>query len=136
MALQLFGVFHHVLLPYDLSLAHQSHRLVATLGQKSTLRKVTRKAILEVDVKKACETITTPVAPMALRLQSNLLWAKIPSARDISTLIIHFSYGVARVYSQQCGYVLQDAQTAQSHLRALFKIVRRAELDLDATKSR
>ncbi|KAK4909292.1 hypothetical protein LTR28_000190, partial [Elasticomyces elasticus] len=48
--------------------------LVATLGSKSTLKKVNRKAILDVDVPKACETILTPEAPMALRLQSNLLF--------------------------------------------------------------
>jgi len=50
-------------------------RLVATLGQKSILKKVSRKAILDVDVPKACESISTPDAPMALRLQSNLLCA-------------------------------------------------------------
>jgi meiotic recombination protein REC8 len=48
-------------------------RLVATLGQKSNTRKVSRKQILDVNVPKACETIITPEAPMALRLQSNLL---------------------------------------------------------------
>lgn len=50
-----------------------AYRLVATLGSKSTLKKVNRKAILDVDVPKACETILAPEAPMALRLQSNLL---------------------------------------------------------------
>ena len=49
------------------------NRLVATLGAKSNTKKVTKKAILEVDVKKACEVILEPGAPMALRLQSNLL---------------------------------------------------------------
>lgn len=49
-------------------------RLVATLGQKSGMKKINRKAILDVDVRKACETILAPDAPMALRLQSNLLW--------------------------------------------------------------
>ena len=49
-------------------------RLVATLGSQSTLRKVNRKAILDVNVPKACETIIDPEAPMALRLQSNLLY--------------------------------------------------------------
>jgi len=48
-------------------------RLVATLGSKSGLKKVSRKAILDVDVQKACEAIVAPAAPMALRLQSNLL---------------------------------------------------------------
>ena len=50
-----------------------SHRLVATLGSKSALKKVNRKAILEVNVPKTCETIITPEAPMALRLQGSLL---------------------------------------------------------------
>lgn len=50
---------------------------------------------------------------MALRLQSSLL------------------YGVARVYNQQTGYVLQDAQSAQNNLRALFKIVKNNALDAD-----
>ena len=49
------------------------YRLVATLGSKSNLKKINRKAILDVDVPKACETILAPEAPMALRLQSNLL---------------------------------------------------------------
>jgi len=46
---------------------------VATLGSKSSLKKVTRKAIMEVNVPEACGTITDPSAPMALRLQGNLL---------------------------------------------------------------
>lgn len=48
-------------------------RLVATLGSRSSLKKVGRKDILNVDVPKACKTIVSPEAPMALRLQSNLL---------------------------------------------------------------
>ncbi len=46
---------------------------MATLGSRSTLKKVNRKAILDVDVPKACQTIVAPEAPMALRLQGNLL---------------------------------------------------------------
>lgn len=49
------------------------NRLVATLGSKSTASKVNRKAILDVDVAKACGMIVRPEAPMALRLQGNLL---------------------------------------------------------------
>lgn len=49
-------------------------RLVATLGSKSSLKRINRKQILEVDVEKACQTIVDPVAPMALRLQGNLLY--------------------------------------------------------------
>ncbi|MCJ1285274.1 hypothetical protein MMC26_004614 [Xylographa opegraphella] len=47
--------------------------LVATLGSNSNLKKINRKAILDVDIPRACMTITQPEAPMALRLQSNLL---------------------------------------------------------------
>ena len=52
----------------------ESARLVATLGSKSVLKKVTRKAILDVDVRKTCETIIDPSVSMALRLQGNLLY--------------------------------------------------------------
>jgi hypothetical protein len=48
-------------------------RLVATLGSKSSLKRINRKQILDVDVAKACQTIVDPVAPMALRLQGSLL---------------------------------------------------------------
>lgn len=51
----------------------QLPRLVATLGSKSNLKKINRKAILDVDIPKACQTVSNPDAPMALRLQSNLL---------------------------------------------------------------
>ncbi|KAF6219582.1 hypothetical protein HO133_004051 [Letharia lupina] len=46
------------------------------------------------------------------------------------------SYGVSRVFSQQCGYVLSDAQIAQSNMRALLKAVRTSELDPNAGKAR
>jgi len=49
-------------------------RLVATLGSKSSLKKITRKAIMDVNVSDACEVITDPSAPIALRLQGNLLY--------------------------------------------------------------
>lgn len=46
------------------------------------------------------------------------------------------SYGVSRIFSQQCGYVLSDAQIAQSNMRALLKAVRTSELDPNAGKAR
>ncbi|PBP26400.1 putative Rad21/Rec8 N terminal domain-containing protein [Diplocarpon rosae] len=91
--------------------------LVATLGAKSNTKKVSKKAILDVDVKKACKTICEPEAPMALRLQSNLL------------------YGVSKVYNQQWEYLLMDAQSAQNMVRTLFKVVRNHELDPSAGKT-
>jgi hypothetical protein len=58
-------------------------RLVATLGSKSNLRKVSRKAILDVDVIKTCDTIIEPAAPMALRLSGNLLYVASPGCSRI-----------------------------------------------------
>ncbi|KAK6607483.1 hypothetical protein H4I96_03718 [Botrytis cinerea] len=89
--------------------------LVATLGSKSSTKKITRKAILDVDVKKACNTILEPDAPMALRLQSNLL------------------YGVSRVYGQQVGYVLSDTIHVEQNLRGLGKMLT-GSLDLEIVK--
>lgn len=76
---------------------------------------------------------------MALRLQSNLLWvlAMHPCSMSIDLYTsIHASYGVARVYSQQCGYILSDAQAAQSNMRILLEAVRTAELDPNAGRAR
>ncbi|KAL8908094.1 MAG: hypothetical protein Q9171_005588 [Xanthocarpia ochracea] len=97
---------------------HSRPRLVATLGSRSNLKKVNRKAILDVDVPKTCGVIINPEAPMALRLQGNLL------------------YGVSRVYLQQCGYTLSDAQTIQTNLKMLSKVLRTASLDPNAGKAR
>lgn len=47
--------------------------LVATLGSRSITRRFNRKAIFDVDVPGACRVIVNPDAPMALRLQGNLL---------------------------------------------------------------
>jgi meiotic recombination protein REC8 len=92
------------------------NRLIATLGQNSALKKVTRKQIFDVDVPRACETITEPEAPLALRLQGNLL------------------YGVSRVYFQQCHYVLSDAQAVHSTMRAKAMIDISANLDVATAK--
>ncbi|KAH7158206.1 Rec8 like protein-domain-containing protein [Dactylonectria estremocensis] len=91
--------------------------LVATVG-KTTHRKVTRKAIQEVNVPKACEKIIDPGAPLALRLQGNLL------------------YGVSRVFAQQCHYVLSDAEKTQSDMLTFFRVMQTSELDPKAGKSK
>ncbi|KAJ4994305.1 hypothetical protein SVAN01_00134 [Stagonosporopsis vannaccii] len=92
--------------------------LVATLGAKSSLKRITRKQMLAVDVPKACKTIVDPAAPLALRLQSSLL------------------YGVSRVYLQQCGYVLADAQSAHSTMMLALRSITNHALDPDAGKAR
>jgi hypothetical protein len=57
-------------------MSNECCRLVATLGSKSSLKRINRKQILDVDVAKACQTILDPVAPLALRLQGNLLYVE------------------------------------------------------------
>lgn len=95
-------------------------RLVSTIGLRSTTRKISRKAIQDVNVQKACETILKPGAPIALRLQGSLL------------------YGVSRVYSQQCQYVLADAERVQAHMRAFYSALGGSDnaIDPQAGKSR
>ncbi|KAL8974252.1 MAG: hypothetical protein Q9197_001505 [Variospora fuerteventurae] len=46
------------------------------------------------------------------------------------------SYGVSRVYLQQCGYTLLDAQNIQMSMRVLSKALRTASLDPNAGKAR
>ena len=82
------------------------------------MRKINRKAIRDVNVPKACQTIIDPEAPMALRLQGNLL------------------YGVSRVYLEQCGYLLSDAQNARNAFHMMVKAVKHAALDAEAGKTK
>ncbi|GES63097.1 Rad21/Rec8 N terminal domain protein [Aspergillus terreus] len=92
--------------------------LVATLGSRSITRRLNKKTILDVDVPKACNVIMDPQAPMALRLQGNLL------------------YGVSRVYSQQCGYTLTDVQSMHDRMKTMLRILPGGALDPMAGKIR
>ncbi|KAI1449129.1 Rec8 like protein-domain-containing protein [Annulohypoxylon stygium] len=93
--------------------------LVATVGTGvGSRKKVTRKAIQEVDVQKACGKISEPGAPVALRLQGQLL------------------YGVSRVYSQQCAYMLSDLQKIQMHMHFFFTKFGENQLDPDAGQAK
>ncbi|KAK4181422.1 hypothetical protein QBC36DRAFT_342143 [Triangularia setosa] len=87
--------------------------LVSTVGIKSNAKRISRKAIQEVNVQKACEKILEPGAPIALRLQGSLL------------------FGVSRVYSQQCQYVLADAEKVQAHMMAFYNAMGGSENALD-----
>ncbi|TGJ85681.1 hypothetical protein E0Z10_g3113 [Xylaria hypoxylon] len=92
--------------------------LVATTSNKSSTRRVTRKAIQEVDVQRACGKILEPGAPIALRLQGNLL------------------YGVSRVHNQQCTYLVADAKKTQDQMKLFFKAFPNNQLDPEAGKAR
>ncbi|TFB02129.1 Meiotic recombination protein rec8 [Trichoderma ghanense] len=91
--------------------------LVATVG-KGNQKRLTKKAIQEVNVPKACEKILDPGAPLALRLQGNLL------------------YGVSRVFAHQCAYVLTDAEKTQSDMVTFFRIIQTSETDPRAGKTK
>ena len=80
------------------------------MGRTSN-KKVTRRAIQDVNVPKACETILDPGAPLALRLQGNLL------------------YGVSRVFAHQCTYVLSDAEKTQADMRTFFRSMQQNATD-------
>ncbi|KAK7917074.1 REC8 protein [Apiospora marii] len=88
--------------------------IVATIGSRSQTRRVTRKAIQDVEIQKAVEKIIEPGAPIALRLQGSLL------------------FGVSGVFKQQCQYLLTDAQKVNFHMNAFFKNMTRNEIDPEA----
>ncbi|KAG9258567.1 Rec8 like protein-domain-containing protein [Emericellopsis atlantica] len=93
--------------------------MVATVGKfNSRSSKVNRKSIQEVNVPKACETIINPGVPLALRLQGNLL------------------YGVSRVFSQQCGYVLSDCERTQTEMLSYLGAMNQSELDPKAGQTK
>ncbi|KAK4168646.1 hypothetical protein QBC43DRAFT_358460 [Cladorrhinum sp. PSN259] len=96
--------------------------LVSTVGIRSNTgnRKISRKDVEQVNVPKACETILQPAAPIALRLQGSLL------------------YGLSRVYSQQCHYVLTDAEKVQAHMMAFYNTLggNKNALDYKAGKAK
>lgn len=89
-------------------------RLVATIGSKSSTRRITRKAIQEVDVQRACGKILEPGAPIALRLQGNLL------------------YGISRVHNEQCTYLAADAKKIRDQMQFFFKAFPGNQLELGA----
>ncbi|KAG8420558.1 R8 protein [Metarhizium acridum] len=92
-------------------------RLVATVG-KTGQRKLNRKALQDVDIPRACEKILDPGAPLALRLQGNLL------------------YGVSRVFSHQCNYVLSDAGKTQSDMMTFFRSMNTSATDENSGKTK
>lgn len=40
-------------------------------------------------------------------------------------------YGVTRVYSQQCGYVLNDAEAAKNNMRLMLNVMRTSALEAE-----
>ena len=49
------------------------NRLAATLGSKSTFKKLPKRTVLTADIAQLCNLIVQPNEPLALRLSSNLM---------------------------------------------------------------
>nr|WJN25045.1 meiotic cohesin complex subunit [Pseudozyma pruni] len=73
--------------------------LAATLGDRSVVRRLSRKDILNVDVRKACEYVRHPTEPLALRLSSQLM------------------YGVVKLYGHQTELLYQDVINVHHDVR-------------------
>ena len=48
-------------------------RLAATLGPKSSFKKLPRRSVMTADISELCNLIADPEEPLALRLSSNLM---------------------------------------------------------------
>ncbi|KAG5437734.1 hypothetical protein PCANB_000447 [Pneumocystis canis] len=90
--------------------------LAATLGSKSSLKKLQKKEILSVNVPKACEYLSEPPEPLALRLSSNLM------------------IGVTRIFNQQYA----DVQLTHARIRKELSTINtdKTNINLPPTKIR
>lgn len=73
--------------------------LAATLGDRSVVRRLTRRDILSVNISSTCASVRNPIEPLALRLSSQLM------------------YGVVKLYSHQTELLHQDTSAMQSDIR-------------------
>lgn len=61
------------------------NRLVATLGSKSSFKKLPRRSIQTANIPQLCDLISHPSEPLALRLSSNLM---VGVARCVHALLL------------------------------------------------
>lgn len=73
--------------------------LAATLGSKSSFKKLSRRSVITADISQLCELIAEPPEPLALRLSSNLM------------------IGVARVYKVKQEIFFADVNTCFTTLK-------------------
>lgn len=77
--------------------------LAATLGSKSSFRKLPKRSVISADITQLCDLIATPAEPLALRLSSNLL------------------VGAARVYRAKQEIYIADLTTCFNSLKRLVE---------------
>lgn len=80
-----------------------TNRLLSTLGNKTSYKKIPKKEIQSISIPQTCDVIKNPPSPMALRLTSNLL------------------YGVALIYRQKTNFLNNDTSLIKTKIqRDLF----------------
>ena len=62
-------------------------RLAATLGAKSSFRKLPKRSVLTADISQLCGLIVEPSEPLALRLSSNLMIGVARCVNTVSSLL-------------------------------------------------
>ncbi|KAG5513818.1 hypothetical protein PMAC_000856 [Pneumocystis sp. 'macacae'] len=94
--------------------------LAATLGSKSSLKRLQKKEVLSVNVPKACEYLSEPPEPLALRLSSNLM------------------VGVTRIFDQQYSFFYTDVQLTHAKIRKELTAmtIEKTNIDLPPVKMR
>ncbi|SPO19826.1 related to meiotic recombination protein rec8 [Ustilago trichophora] len=88
--------------------------LAATLGDRSIIRRLTRRDILSVNISRTCASVLRPTEPLALRLSSQLM------------------YGVVKLYGHQMEILYQDTANVQSDVRryAASTVMGTREIDM------
>ncbi|CAG8695998.1 24008_t:CDS:10 [Cetraspora pellucida] len=92
--------------------------LAATLGSRSSLKKLSKKEVNSVNLIKACEYVTSPPEPLALRLTSNLM------------------IGITRVYDQQYHFYYADVNCVWNRLHKSLIELQKESVDMIVPQAR
>ncbi|CAG8647312.1 18986_t:CDS:2, partial [Racocetra persica] len=92
--------------------------LAATLGSRSSLKKLSKKEVNSVNLVKACEYVTSPPEPLALRLTSNLM------------------IGITRVYDQQYHFYYSDVNCVWNRLHRTLIELQKESVDMIVPQAR
>ncbi|KAF8309085.1 hypothetical protein DL93DRAFT_1790294 [Clavulina sp. PMI_390] len=87
--------------------------LAATIGTRSTLKKLPRRSILTADISSLCHLIAEPEEPLALRLSSNLM------------------VGVTRVYVAKHEIFVNDVTNCFTNLKKAVKELRKVGVPVE-----
>lgn len=71
--------------------------------------------------------------PSRAAIAEQLAVSRTVSNEDHELTWRRLRYGVASVYSKQCGYVLNDVESANRNMRLMLKVVDASALDAEGT---